>query len=90
MCSIFKKLESFTSKLESQPLRGPLNFVDLLLLIKALVFQATGSIDDSHLVVFRLTGILMVCWALGYFLINKSTDSTVETSFMLASLIVSS
>ena len=53
------------------------------------VFQFEGKLDSVHLELVRGIGLLLLMWALSYWLLSKSTDSTIDTSFLWTQAIVS-
>ena len=53
------------------------------------VLQSEGQLNSIHVDLIRGVGLLMLIWALSYWLLSKSTDSTIETSFVWIQAIVS-
>ncbi|XP_052785755.1 uncharacterized protein LOC128221256 [Mya arenaria] len=50
----------------------------------ALSLWVTGPIDGTHIFLGRSLGMMGMFWMLQYFLLRNSTDSTVQTSFLLS------
>lgn len=46
------------------------------------LFISEGKLDSVHLELVRGIGLLLLMWALSYWLLSKSTDSTIDTSFL--------
>ncbi|KAH3860158.1 uncharacterized protein LOC127865601 [Dreissena polymorpha] len=46
----------------------------------------TGVMTESHASLIRYMALVVITWALTYFLLRNSTDSTVQSSFMLSFL----
>ncbi|WAR29556.1 hypothetical protein MAR_003124, partial [Mya arenaria] len=46
--------------------------------------RVTGQIDGTHILLGRGLGMMGMFWMLQYFLLRNSTDSTVQTSFLLS------
>ncbi|XP_045184655.2 uncharacterized protein LOC123542737 [Mercenaria mercenaria] len=71
-----------------------LNFLHFLMFMEGITYTfypktmnmllVSGDLDDTHLILTRCFGLLYVTWSFGYFLLSKSTDSTTETSILLA------
>lgn len=76
-----------------------LNVLNLAMFIKGTIciiipariasqFIAEGELTSTHVELLRTAGLLMVMWSLSYWLVSKSTDSTVVTSFLWAMAII--